>query len=129
MNIEEIIIHLGLVLLNIVKWGNKNIMLPMSLIKKFEKKGVIGLYRRFVSEGIGRFGHTVIGSLLIIMFTAGFHLQAQTINLDSLLTKEELNWLQLNKDKIRYTRILRGRLQISGRRCAQRLCFRLYLLV
>ncbi|GEM_PF-830805 len=78
-------------------------MLPMSFIKKFKKKGVIGLYRRFVSEGIGRFRHTVIGSLLIIMFTAGFHLQAQTINLDSLLTKEELNWLQLNKDKIRYT--------------------------
>jgi hypothetical protein len=70
MNIEEIIIHLGLVLLNIVKWGNKNIMLPMSFIKKFKKKGVIGLYRRFVSEGIGRFRHTVIGSLLIIMFTA-----------------------------------------------------------
>lgn len=78
-------------------------MLPMLFIKEFRQKGVIASFLRFVWEGFGRFRYTVIVNLLVMMFAACFCLQAQTINLDSLLTKEELSWLKANKDNIRYT--------------------------
>ncbi len=71
-------------------------------MKEFKREGVVCLFQHFIHNSVGRIVLFCVGLLFSLFTLTSFSLSAQTINLDSLLTKEELNWLQANKDSIRY---------------------------
>jgi ABC-type amino acid transport substrate-binding protein len=74
----------------------------MSSLKKEKQNGVVHFFQHPGSKRVDSFRYKISGILVLLIFSIGVRLQAQTMNLDSLLTKEELSWLKANKDNIRY---------------------------
>ena len=74
----------------------------MSSPTKEKQNGVVHFFQHPGSESVVSFRAKISGILVLLIFSIGLSLQAQTINLDSLLSKEELSWLQANKNNIRY---------------------------
>ena len=74
----------------------------MSSPTKEKQNGVVHFFLHPGSESVVSFRSKISGILVLLIFSIGVSLQAQTINLDSLLTRDELSWLKANKDNIRY---------------------------